>query len=252
MFLLPKRYQVKSPASHMVVGPSGSGKTNLVENLLCHNLDLFEEKPSKIHYCYRAWQPAYERMKKHGIQFHKGVPKEQEISKWFPRGGILVLDDLMDECGRDKNVLDIFTKYSHHKNVSVIYLLQDIFPQGKYSKTISRNVHYVWAFKNPRDQLGLKNLLLQAFPNEWSIILKTFQKATERPYGYMLLDFHPSSPDTQRVFSHVLKGEGPMRSWQTDEAIGSNHVAQKRSSADGSPKASSLKQKKTTSQGGTS
>ncbi|CAH3134801.1 unnamed protein product, partial [Porites lobata] len=214
MFVLPKNYQLYTPAGHMVVGPSGCGKTNLIENLLCHNLDLFKDKPHAIHYCYGAWQPAYDRMKKHGIRFHQGVPQEQHISSWFPKGGILILDDLMDECGNDKNILDIFTKYSHHKNVSVIYLLQDIFPIGKYSKTISRNVHYVWAFKNPRDQVGIRNLLMQAFPTNWSTVLDTFQKVTEQPHAYLLLDFHPTSPDTQRVLSNVLKDQGITNCWQ--------------------------------------
>ena len=221
MFVLPKNYQLYTPAGHMVVGPSGWGKTNLIENLLCYNLDLFKDKPHAIHYCYGAWQPAYDRMKQHGIRFHQGVPQEQHISSWYPKGGILILDDLMDECGNDKNILDIFTKYSHHKNVSVIYLLQDIFPIGKYSKTISRNVHYVWAFKNPRDQVGIRNLLLQAFPTNWSTVLDTFQKVTEQPHAYLLLDFHPTSPDTQRVLSNVLKDQGITNCWQFDP----HHVA---------------------------
>ena len=168
-------------------------------------------------YCYGAWQPAYDRMKHHGIRFHQGIPQEQHILSWFPKGGILVLDDLMDECGNDKNILDIFTKYSLHKNVTVIYLLQDIFPVGKYSKTISRNVHYVWAFKNPSDQEGIRNLLVQAFPSNWSTVLETFQKVTEQRHGYLLLDFHPTSPDTQRVLSNVLKDQGITNCWQFDQ-----------------------------------
>ena len=60
-----------------------------------------------------------------------------------------------------------FTKHSHHRNITVIYLCQDIFPPGKYAKNISRNAHFAIAFKNPRDQLGLKNLLLQAFTTWW-------------------------------------------------------------------------------------
>ena len=64
----------------------------------------------------------------------------------------------MNEGGNDKNVLDLFTKYSHHHKITVIYLCEDLFPNGKFAKTISRNVHYIIAFKNPRDQLGLRNL----------------------------------------------------------------------------------------------
>ena len=39
---------------------------------------------------------------------------------------------------------------------------------GKYAKSISRNAHYIVAFKNPTDQLRTKILLLQASPACWS------------------------------------------------------------------------------------
>ena len=76
----------------------------------------------------------------------------------------LVLDDLMVEGGEDKELLDFFTKHSHHQNITVLYLCQDRFPPGKYAKSISRNVHYIVAFKNLRDQLGMWKLPFQAFP----------------------------------------------------------------------------------------
>ena len=49
----------------------------------------------------------------------------------------------MDEGGNDKRVLDLFTRESHHRNITVLYLCQDLFPPGKFAKTISRNAHYV-------------------------------------------------------------------------------------------------------------
>ena len=49
---------------------------------------------------------------------------------------MLVLDDLMEEGGQDKHVLDLFTKHSHHCNITVLYLMHDLFPPGKLSKTI--------------------------------------------------------------------------------------------------------------------
>ena len=72
-------------------------------------------------------------------------------------------------------------------------------PPGKYSKSISRNAHYVVAFKIPRDQLGMRNLLLQAFPTRWQDVHDTFSRVTERPFGYMLLDLHPKSDDDLRI-----------------------------------------------------
>ena len=93
--------------------------------------------------------------------------------------GLLVLDDLMEEGGNDKRVSDLFTKHSHHQNVTVIYLCQDMFPPGKFAKSISRSVHYIVGFKNPRNQLGMRNLLLQSFPMRWQEVQQTFRKVTE-------------------------------------------------------------------------
>ena len=83
----------------------------------------------------------------------------------------------MEEGGNDKRVLDLFTKHSHHQNVTVLYLCQDMFPPGKFAKSISRNAHYIVSFKNPRDQLGMRNLLLQAFPARWQEVQDTFRKS---------------------------------------------------------------------------
>ena len=74
-----------------------------------------------------------------------------------------------------------------------------MFPLGKYAKSISRNAHYVIAFKNLRDQLGMRNLLLQAFPTCWQDMMDVYQKETERPFGYMVLDSPPAS-DNRNAF----------------------------------------------------
>ena len=82
----------------------------------------------------------------------------------------------MTEGGEDKELLDLFTKHSHHQNITVLYLCQDMFLPGKYVKSISRNAHYVIAFKNPREQLGNRNLLLQAFSTYRQDVMDVYQK----------------------------------------------------------------------------
>ena len=202
-------FRFKTPSSILIVGPSGCGKTCFTESLLLDHLEeLFVNPPTTIHYCYGAWQDGFRDMKDAGVQFHEGVPTTFHLQKWFPKGGLLVLDDLMVEGGEDKELLDLFTKHSHHQNITVLYLCQDMFPPGKYAKSISRNAHYVIAFKNPRDQLGMRNLLLQAFPTCWQDMMDLYQKVTERPFGYTVLDLHPASDDRKRVFSHLLTHEG--------------------------------------------
>ena len=210
-----KAFRFKTPSSIMVVGPSGCGKTCFTEQLLMNHLcDLFVNSPTKVYYCYGAWQDKFNKLKKAGVTFHEGVPASSQLKSWFPQGGLLILDDLMQESGNDKEVLDLFTKHSHHQNITVIYLCQDMFPPGKYAKSISRNAHYIMAFKNPRDQLGMRNLLLQAFPSNWQDVMDVYRKVTERTFGYLTLDLHPASDDSTRIMSHLLQHEGFMRCYR--------------------------------------
>jgi len=202
---------IRHPATVIIAGPSGSGKSELVEQWF-KDKKLFYPKPKKVVYCYDRWQPRFDRMKKN-IKFYRGIPESDMVRKWFkPQDhGVLILDDLMEEGGNDKRVLDLFTKDSHHRGVTVLYLSQDLFPPGKFSKTINRNAHYLVAFKNPRDQTGIRNVLLQAFPERWRVILRLFRQLTSRPFGYLLLDLHPSSNDQYRLWSHLTNREGLSR-----------------------------------------
>ena len=157
-------FRFHTPRSLLIVGPSGSGKTHFTQELLLDNFHLFETPLAMIHFCYGAWQDKFQSMQKQGIRFHEGIPESEDLPRWFPQGGLLVMDDLMDENSGDKRVLDLFTKFCHHQNITVLYLCQDMFPNGKYAKSISRNAHYIVAFKNPRDQLGVQKVILQSFP----------------------------------------------------------------------------------------
>ena len=97
-----------------------------------------------------------------------------------------------------------FPSSQHHRAV----FTQDLFPPGKCSKTINRNAHYIVAFKNPRDQTGIRTILLQAFPDRWRQVLRQFKRVTSRPFGYLMLDVHPASDDRYRLCSHLTPREG--------------------------------------------
>ena len=84
-------------------------------------------------------------------------------------------------------------------------------PPVKFSKTINRNAHYIVAFKNPRDQTGIRTILLQAFPDRWRQVLRLFKRITSRPFGYLMLDVHPASDDRNRLWSHLTPREGQVQ-----------------------------------------
>ena len=150
------------------------------------------------------------------VHFHEGLPTPEDLDQWFgpTQGGFLVLDDLIKEGVNDKRVLDLFSKQSHHRNISVMFLCQDLFTPDKFAKIISRNAHYIVAFKNPRDQVGMRTLTVQAFSNDWSHVMNIFGECTQRLFGYLMLDLHPASDDRYRLLTNVLPKKGPTGTYE--------------------------------------
>jgi len=57
---------------------------------------------------------------------------------------LLIVDDLMNET--DDSVANLFTKGSHHRNIIVAFLVQNLFHKNKHIRTISLNAHYMVLF----------------------------------------------------------------------------------------------------------
>ena len=94
---------------------------------------------------------------------------------------LVVLDDLMAET--DSRVTTLFTKKSHDCNTSVVYLLQNLFPNGKETRTISLNAHCMVLFKSPRDAGQVGQLAKQMYPGRVKYMQDAFKDATSTPYG---------------------------------------------------------------------
>ena len=48
----------------------------------------------------------------------------------------------------EKQIAAYFIKRSHHENISVAYLAQNLFNDSKTHRTISLNSHYLFLLKN--------------------------------------------------------------------------------------------------------
>ena len=71
---------------------------------------------------------------------------------------LLTLDDQMDEARDSKTLSKLFTKGSHQRNFTVIYLVQNVFTQSKSQRTVSLNSHYNVVFRNRRDASKFRTL----------------------------------------------------------------------------------------------
>lgn len=123
------------------------------------------------------------------------------------KNNLLIIDDLMNDACNNIEVQNVFTKYVHHRNLSCIYLVQNLFIQGKSSRTISLNTNYLVLFKNPRDKYQITLLGRQMFPGNTKYFLEAFNDATSSAYGYLLIDYKAETPDHLRLRTALLSDQ---------------------------------------------
>lgn len=138
-------------------------------------------------------------------QLHEGIPDSDLFRDQRPR--LLILDDMMREAGN--GVIDLFTKGSHHYNISVIFVTQNLFNQGKGRRDISLNTHYIVCFKNPRDRQQIRCLARQISPENPNFIQDAYNDATSTPYGYLLFDLTQTTPDSYRYRTSIFPDDNP-------------------------------------------
>ncbi len=104
---------------------------------------------------------------------------------------------------------ELFTKGSHHHNLSVILILQNLFYRGKEMRTISLNAHYMVLFKNPRDASQITHLARQMYPNKPKFMVEAYRDATSSPYSHLFVDLKPDTEEHMRLRSNIFQGEYP-------------------------------------------
>ena len=186
---------------------SACSKTNYVKDLLYHNTTRIQPEIQRIVWLYKRWQPLYNiihRSVSPRVEFIQGIPSNLEDDDYFdPRiNNLLILDDLFSEAGKDKRITDLFTEGSHHRSLSVISISQNLF--ASKDPTQRRNCHYLVLFNNPIDRQSVMTLARQMYPGQSEKMMKMFEKATKKPYGYLLVDLKPFTPENDRLKSEVL------------------------------------------------
>jgi hypothetical protein len=114
------------------------------------------------------------------VSFVKSVPDFENPENVST---VIVLDDLMDTAYSTK-VSELFTKGSHHLNISLLLITQNLFYQGQSSRTISLNSKCITVFKNPRDKTRIVYLARQVYPENTSSFHKAYLEACEDPHSY--------------------------------------------------------------------
>ena len=164
--------------------------------------------PIQIFYCFGADQEKFSELQANSsipIEFTEGlidieskVPSDNQ-HRW------IVVDDLMEEVTKKPEMRALFTKHSHHKKLSVFFIVQNLHHSG--IREISLNSQYMFVFKSPRDLAQIGYIGRQMAPNNSQIVTKSYADATRMPFSFLMLDFTQKTPEEIRALGNFLSDD---------------------------------------------
>ena len=199
-------FSFEAPFTMIISGGSMSGKTEFTLKLLMHAAQMIKPKPDVIFYCYGKYQKRFQDVKK--VDFINGFDEKLITRENLAgRNCLLVLDDLMDSM--NSNTLSaLFTKYAHHRRISTIFLVQNLYYKGiKSMRDIAQSTQYNVLMKQPRDRTAIMTLGRQMYPSKSKIFIESYDDATKLPFSYLLVDSKPLTSDNVRLCSKIFPGE---------------------------------------------
>ena len=199
---------LQSPFTMCISGMTKSGKSTLTGEILRRRNEIIQTPDGKtidrVVYCYTEDQPKFFASLKAAIpciEFNQGLP--DDYSDGTDQNSLVVLDDLMSEASKSKDASMAFTRTSHHRNVSIIILVQSFF--HKNIRTITTNCAYLILTKNPRDSSFLACLGRQMNGGRNHEQLNTaYKQCMKIPYGYVFIDLTQEQNDLYRIRDSVF------------------------------------------------
>ena len=184
----------------ILAGPTQSGKSTFVKRLV--NDKRIIPQPIRIIFYYAEWQKSYEEIKHPYIEFRKGAPTNIETDG---KPTLIILDDIMSDISNSKDVVNLFTRGTHHRNCSVILIMQNLYQKGSTIRTASLNAHYLCIFRILRDRSQIRILSRQMYPERPNFLTNVFEDATkDTPHSYLFIDLTQDAKDDRRIWTNIF------------------------------------------------
>ena len=133
----------------------------------------------------------WNKNEKQTIKFIKGLDFDKMDTS---KPSLLVVDDLI-LIGKNKDIAEMFILGSHHKQISVFYILQNLFPNYPLFRLMSSNSHYFVLFNSQRHYRQIHTLAQQIFfGQDLKRVTNAYLRSSKQPIGFILLSLPAEIP----------------------------------------------------------
>ena len=179
-----KDTKLEKPFRLIIAGPSGAGKTTFLRELVnnCH----FDSPFETIYYHYPDYLDEIPVQFDQIVDYRQGLLNVNEFSS-VPKNSLIIYDDLMNECGKSEDTMKLFTVMARKRNVSLIYLVQNIFDNSTHFRNIRLNASGVVMF-NFSASTDITKRVIGQFGLHSSLPRRLIDQIYANPYAYIYVD----------------------------------------------------------------
>lgn len=200
--------RIAVPYGMIVSGPPLSGKSSFIIKLIDNSIRLLDKQFDYIIWFYGEYNKTIELLEneyKDRVKTIHGLPENIDDYIYPEKGfGCHIYDDLMAAVSHSKALTDLTSNKCQHNSISWIITLQNMFYHGQERTTLLRCAHYLVLFKNPLDKTVAHYLASRIMPKRQNIFMNIFEKATEKPNGYLFIDGAQKTPEEARLRTDIF------------------------------------------------
>ena len=179
--------KLEKPFRLIIGGASGYGKTSILKEKIDKN--HFASPFEKIVYCYPDYLDEIPTEFDQIVEYRSSIC-DLEFFTALPKNTLLLFDDMMSECGESKNIMKLFSVIARKKNISIIFLVQNVYDNSKHFRNIRINATGFILFKffaaNDVNKRLLRDLGIDKLVSQ-----RLLDKTYSRNFGYIFINIHP-------------------------------------------------------------
>lgn len=192
---------INIPFRICISGPSLSGKSYFACQFI-KNLKRFTGKDFNIIWCLANESSVPYNLPSY-VTVNFGCPDLSALPKSTEKRPLLIiLDDLSYEYG-DK-FCSLFTRRSHHENISLIIITQNFFQKTKGFREITLNCSCLVLTRNLRDRSQIYHLARQLSPKNPQKIVDAYEQSTQKEFSHFFIDLDQKTNNLLRYKSNIF------------------------------------------------